>query len=417
LVTNTIATSYSTGILALGTTYYWKVVARSSGGSASSAVWSFTTQVVMTGPANFIGKFSTGSALVDSAIYETTGLVGISAAAPAISLDVRGGSLPQLGIAGTTDYLTVFASDVYGPAMYWDPAKDLRFGRGGPGLYNPYGFVEQLRFQSITGNVGIGTMTPNFKLDVAGDTNFTGSLRYQASPVLGGGSNLALGPGALANITTGTNNITIGSAAASNVSGANGNNIHIGSPGAFGDSGAIRIGNPGTQSFFFAAGVRNIPTGSNNAIDLLIDSAGQLGTISSSRQFKEDIRGIGALSPDVNQNLLRLRPVTFRYKKPFADGAKPIQYGLIAEDVARVFPDLVAHSADGQIETVKYQMLAPMLLNGVQLQQAEIRQLKQEVDRQRLENESLEERLARIEAALASLSGVPSGAKKGETGQ
>ena len=66
---------------------------------------------------------------------------------------------------------------------------------------------------------------------------------------------------------------------------------------------------------------------------------------------------------------MRLRPVTFRYTRPFSDGSKPIQYGLIAEEVAEVYPDLVARSADGQIETVKYQVLDAMLLNEVQRQQ------------------------------------------------
>ena len=81
--------------------------------------------------------------------------------------------------------------------------------------------------------------------------------------------------------------------------------------------------------------------------------------------------------------------VTFRYHKPFADGSKPIQYGLIAEEVAEVYPDLVAHSADGQIETVKYQVLDSMLLN--------------EVQRLNKENQALRERLSRLEAAIASV--------------
>jgi len=109
-----------------------------------------------------------------------------------------------------------------------------------------------------------------------------------------------------------------------------------------------------------------------------------LGTTSSSRRYKEDIEDMGAASYD----LMRLRPVTYRYKKPYADGSKPIQYGLIAEEVAEVYPDLVAHSADGQIQTVKYQVLDSMLLNEVQRQQTEIRELVQ--------------RLAKLEAALAS---------------
>jgi hypothetical protein len=120
----------------------------------------------------------------------------------------------------------------------------------------------------------------------------------------------------------------------------------------------------------------------SRASDWLIDSNGQLGTVSSSRRYKEGIQDMG----DSSNGLMRLRPVTFRYNKPFDDGSKPIQYGLIAEEVAEVYPDLVARSADGQIETVKYQLLDPMLLNELQKQQAHIR--------------SLEERLAKLEAAL-----------------
>jgi hypothetical protein len=119
---------------------------------------------------------------------------------------------------------------------------------------------------------------------------------------------------------------------------------------------------------------------------VVISSTGQLGTVNSSRRFKEDIRDMG----DASRDLMRLRPVTFRYQKAFADGSKPIQYGLVAEEVADVYPDLVARSEDGRIETVKYQVLDSMLLNEVQRQQAEIK--------------SLQERLARMESALASLS-------------
>jgi len=87
--------------------------------------------------------------------------------------------------------------------------------------------------------------------------------------------------------------------------------------------------------------------------------------------------------------------VTFRYRQPFADGSKPQQYGLVAEEVAEVYPDLVARSADGQIETVKYQLLDVMLLNEVQRQQADIRALEQQ-------NRDLRRRLEQLEAAVAA---------------
>ena len=76
------------------------------------------------------------------------------------------------------------------------------------------------------------------------------------------------------------------------------------------------------------------------------------------------------------QRRRRLRPVTFRYKQPFNDGSKPVQYGLVAEEVAEVYPDLVAHSADGQIETVKYQVLDSMLLNELQKEHQQVQQLQ-----------------------------------------
>jgi hypothetical protein len=209
---------------------------------------------------------------------------------------------------------------------------------------------------------------------------------------------------ALQNNLTGSNNIAIGYTAAADISDGF-SNIHIGSAGAPTDHNTIRIGNAATQSSFFVAGVRGITTGSNDAVSVLIDSNGQLGTVSSSRRFKEDIQDMG----DASTGLLRLRPVTFRYKQPFADGSKPIEYGLIAEEVAEVYPDLVAHSADGQIETVKYQVLNSMLLNEVQKQNARVETLEEQ-NRQQAEaiqlqqegNQQLEKRLAALEALLSS---------------
>jgi hypothetical protein len=150
--------------------------------------------------------------------------------------------------------------------------------------------------------------------------------------------------------------------------------------------------NPLNQTSFFAAGIRGVTTGNNDAIPVVIDSNGQLGTVSSSRRFKEDIHDMDTVS----SGLMRLRPVTFRYQKPFADGSKPIQYGLIAEEVADVYPDLVAHSADGQIETVKYQVLDSMLLNELQ---KEHKQVQEQAETIRV----LEARLAVLEKALLSV--------------
>ena len=229
---------------------------------------------------------------------------------------------------------------------------------------------------------GVGALYAN----TAGQNNTAVGTQALATNTTGQG-NTAIGYDALLSYPggpTGSYNTAVGYQAGYNVTGSN--NIDIGNEGTSSDSGAIRIGTAGTQTSAFIAGVYGVKTSSNNAVPVLIDSNGNLGTISSSRRYKEDIQDMG----DASRGLMRLRPVTFRYQKPFADGSKPVQYGLIAEEVAEVYPDLVARSADGQIETVKYQLLDPMLLNEVQRQQVEIRELQ--------------ERLSKMEAALAAVS-------------
>ena len=101
--------------------------------------------------------------------------------------------------------------------------------------------------------------------------------------------------------------------------------------------------------------------------------------------------------------LARLRPVSFRYKKPFADGSKPIQYGLIAEEVAEVFPYLAVYNTAGQPETVKYQELPALLLEGFQEQQHVIAAQAQELTKQQAINDAQAKRLAEMEARLAAI--------------
>ena len=217
----------------------------------------------------------------------------------------------------------------------------------------------------------------------------TGVGFYAIGDNIAGSGNTAVGRGALGFTTSGSGNIAVGFLAGSALSFNSGNNIVIGNSGSLGDNGTIRVGSPGTHARFFAAGVTGVATNNDDAVPVLIDSAGQLGTIISSRRFKEDIHDMG----EASSGLMRLRPVTFRYKAQFGDGSKPVQYGLIAEEVAEVYPDLVAHSADGQIQTVKYQLLDAMLLNEVQQLHTQVSALTQQ-------NRDLQQRLASLEAAL-----------------
>jgi hypothetical protein len=169
-----------------------------------------------------------------------------------------------------------------------------------------------------------------------------------------GDFNTAIGFNALHINTAGNNNIALGFSAGSTITGDN--NIDIGSTGVGGESGTIRIGQLGSQTRTFIAGIRGVTTGNANAIPVLIDSAGQLGTVSSSQRFKHDIKGMDKTS----EGILALKPVTFHYK---SDKTNLPQFGLIAEDVAAVNPDLVVRDENGEIYTVRYDAVNAMLLN------------------------------------------------------
>ena len=128
---------------------------------------------------------------------------------------------------------------------------------------------------------------------------------------------------------------------------------------------------------------------------MLVDSAGQLGTVSSSRRYKDGIADMD----DASAALMKLRPVTFHYVTDQNPAGRTLQYGLIAEEVAEVYPGLVAHSADGQVETVLYQFLPPMLLNEFQKQQRTIEAQAARIDaleRQAAEITMLKQQVAQI---------------------
>jgi len=198
-----------------------------------------------------------------------------------------------------------------------------------------------------------------------------------------GSSNVGLGFNAGLNVTTATNVICIGA----NVSGANvGNTCYIGN-------------------------IRAVATQNADAVPVLIDSAGQLGTMSSSRRFKKEIEPMGKTS----ESLLALKPVTFHYKSDTKDA---MQFGLIAEDVAAVNPDLVVRDEKGEIYTVRYDAVNAMLLNEflkehrkVEEQEVTVTQLKRNFQattaHQQKQIEALTTGLQKVTAQLAAAS--PSG--------
>lgn len=248
--------------------------------------------------------------------------------------------------------------------------------------------VGSFALRSITsgqGNVAIGSHA--FESNASGFNNTAvGEQALRANVT--GRFNAGFGSGALIN-SIGNNNVAVGHSAGANTT-TGSNNIYLGALvfGLAGESNTIYIGNQGVQSKTFVAGVRGITTVNPDAVPVMIDSTGQLGTISSSRRYKEDIRDMG----DTSQRLFELRPVTFRYAQAYGDGSKPIQYGLVAEEVAEVFPELAVRDTNGRVETVHYETLNVLLLNELKKQQNEILRLRERI-------ESIEQRLAPTDLA------------------
>lgn len=217
-------------------------------------------------------------------------------------------------------------------------------------------------------------------------------LGYQAlfANVLGS-NNTGVGANALGN-ATGSNNIGLGRLAGTNITSGT-NNIHIGNNAPGNESNTIRIGN--TQTATYVAGVNGATASSG--VQVFVDAAGKLGTVTSSKRFKEHVRDMG----EASDALMLLRPVTFHYKAPYDDGSRLLQYGLIAEEVAKVAPDLVQYDLTGNPFTVRYHALNAMLLNELQKQHAKVEEQAAELARQKAQIEEQEARLQRLEALLS----------------
>ena len=168
-----------------------------------------------------------------------------------------------------------------------------------------------------------------------------------------GGENTAIGRAALFHNTSGSQNIALGVNAGLNLTTGD-HNIDIGNAGDADDSDTIRIG--ATQDRTFIAGIRGTQPPVGIILPVLIDLNGQLGTTVSSRRFKHEIKSIDKES----EAILALKPVTFHYK---SDQTNTPQFGLVAEEVAEINPDLVVRDADGEIYSVRYDAVNAMLLN------------------------------------------------------
>jgi hypothetical protein len=378
--------------------------------------------------------------LCNSGIYEAppygTGAIGILNPHPVAALDVTGAT-------NTSLYYQIGGSSVL---RLGSPADQNLFIGVAAGLNNVAGFGQNTYVGYAAGvhndrgtqNAFFGTGAGG--LNAASSNTFLGayaggnSVQGSNSTFVGGGAgyvsagqdNTFVGVLAGNNNTTGSENTYIGgSAGVANSSGSynmfigtgagdfnttGGSDVYIVSSGCTypcSENNTIRIGTQGTgngqQNVAYIAGIYG--STSSSGIPVYINSNGQLGTMTSSRRFKEQVRDMG----DSTNALMTLRPVTFLYKPEYDKGERTLQYGLIAEEVAKVYPELVSYDRDGQPYTVRYQYLTTMLLNEVQkeyhraeaqtelikAQQQEIESLQQQLQ---VQNAMVQERLLRLEA-------------------
>jgi hypothetical protein len=246
------------------------------------------------------------------------------------------------------------------------------------------------------GNSAFGNGALN--LNTTGHDNSAFGANALSSSLMQGGSNSAFGNGALLSFRSGDSNTAIGAGAGANLT-TGSNNIYLGNPGAIGESGVIRMGLVGSHTAAFIAGIFGATNGSGVAV--FVNSAGQLGTSTSSRRLMDEIAEMG----EESAVLMKLLPVAFYYK-PEYDATRTRQYGLLAEEVAEVAPHLVLSDKDGTPQTVRYQFVTAMLLNEVQKQRRLAEQQKTEneeqrrtIARQQIEIQDLAARLGRLEDA------------------
>lgn len=328
--------------------------------------------------------------------------------------DYRGGVVTALnGLSGNltldSDFLSI---STQGETVFLDagPGGALPAGAENQTLrHNGIGWVATDTLKTFTSSVSVagplilpdavrvGTGCCGYFLHNSGSqTTYVG---YN-SGVSGGTGNIGIGYQTIQN-TTGSGNIAIGNNIAPTLT-TGGNNLYIGNLGSGNESGQIRIGTNGVHSQgTVIASIYGF--GSSGGIPVIVNGGGRLGTTTSSVRYKDDVRDIGADS----EGLMDLRPVVFKYKPEF-DSSGLRQYGLIAEEVAEVYPELVVYDEQGRPQAIRSQLFDGLFLSEIQkqhrkleTQETTISQQTKLIERQQAEIDELRSEFAKIQAQIS----------------
>jgi hypothetical protein len=320
------------------------------------------------------GTAANNTALGSNALrLNTTGQQNVAVGAGALSNNLNGGSNTAVGTRSLFNSTDGSNNTAVGTAALDQNATgslNTAVGTGALAQNTTAGENTAVGTEALRQNTTAGQNTAfgrsALRDHVTGELN-TAVGSFSMSLHTDGASNTALGQATLGVLTTGSNNTALGrNAGVALASGSN--NLYVANDGVASEDNTTRIGGAQTRAFF--AGVNGV--GVSGGVAVMVDANGQLGNTLSSQRYKKDVGDMGTASAQ----LMKLRPVVFRYRTQ-ADSA--LQYGLIAEEVAAVFPELVVRGKSGDVETVRYDLLSSLLLNEFQRQERELAALKRAV--------------------------------------
>ena len=271
------------------------------------------------------------------------------------------------------------------------------------------------------GNTAVGDEA--LRANITGDANIAIGSQALIGNSTGGGNtavgyfalyhnasgirNIALGFNA-GHLTTGSDNIALGADAGKNRTTGD-YNIDIGNQGVAAEGNTIRIGTQGTQTATYIAGIQGAIA--TNGLAVFVDMNGKLGTMTSSARFKEDIKPMD----NASESILALKPVTFHYKN---DAMETAQFGLVAEAVAKVNPDLVVLDRDGNPYTVRYEQVNAILLNEFLKEHKKVQEQGATIAQQRRDFEmAIAKQQKQIETLAAGLQKVSAQLEVSKTAQ
>jgi hypothetical protein len=237
--------------------------------------------------------------------------------------------------------------------------------------------------------------TANGALALLSNTTANNNTAYGAQALQSnttGPDNTAIGDTALLNNTTGFNNVALGSSAGFNQT-TGSNNVYIG----FGVTGVA-----GENSACYIASIYGQSINPATGIPVLVDSTNRLGTMVSSKRFKSDIKPMDKAS----ETLFSLKPVSFHYNKKI-DPAGTSQFGLVAEDVEKVNPDLIVRDKDGKPYTVRYEAVNAMLLNEFLKEHRTVQEQEKKIEALETEMKEQKALVQKVSARLEVSKGVP----------